>query len=328
MTGPGRSQEVLKHLATAWGPLAVLLLVTATFYLTTRQYEASWDDALFLQRSPEMANPANLLKVFEVDFFGFTDNPTLAAGTPLYRPLPLGLLIVERGLFSTQMDGFRILHMGWHLVNIALMFLFARRMLGTDRVFGPFVASSVLAFMPYTVDTVLFLTSISDLMALCFVLLASICFLHWLDSPKPWRWVCVTLLSLGAMLCKESAVTLVVVLSAIYWCKREDSSRDRRAVTAILGVALVTGLFLWLRGTVHRQFDQDDCERQLAEGIPRTWRHICSQAKSVHTRLWARVGFQAADRVIRSPTGLDATVSQSRNRGPVRLEPPPRRSLP
>ncbi|MCP4199122.1 MAG: tetratricopeptide repeat protein [Proteobacteria bacterium] len=250
MTRPGSNLDPFKSWLITWGPLIVLILVSAMFYLSTQKYECSWDDALFLVRSPEMGRLSNLSKVFTVDYFGLTENPALSGGTPLYRPLSLGFLILESWRFGTNIDGFRLVHMAWHLMNIALLFAFVRKMLGGSSVFGPFAAAAVLAFLPYTVDTVLFLTSVSDLMVLSFSLFASILFLDWLTHAKLWRLACVILLSLAAMLCKESAVSLTVLLPIIFWCRRESRLQDRRALAAILGVVSAAAAFLVVRSFV------------------------------------------------------------------------------
>jgi tetratricopeptide (TPR) repeat protein len=251
--GSGTSAEpaAYKVLVAKWGGLAALVVATAIVYSTTLDYEYSWDDELFLAHSPKLQKLSNLPLAFTVDFWGMTDTPTHPEGSPLYRPLALGLIILERSLFGDRGSSFRFFHMLIHLANIVLLYVFARKMLlGGASFRGPLLSAAALAALPYTVDTVLFLTCISDLTATSFTIAALICFLNWIDKGGPGYLMGLFVASVAAVLSKESAVMIPLILAAVYWGRREVPPRPRRAIAAFgLSLAVVVG-FLILRAQV------------------------------------------------------------------------------
>jgi hypothetical protein len=52
------------------------------------------------------------------------------------------------------------------------------------------------------------------------------------------------------MLCKESAVSITVLLPIVFWCQRDSRLQDRRALVAIFGVVLAAVFFLVVRSLV------------------------------------------------------------------------------
>ncbi len=238
-----------------WSGLALVLAVSASIYSTTLDYEFSWDDELFLLQSQRMAELESIPRAFTTDFWGLTDSPSAPKGSPLYRPLALGFVILERSLFGGDPACFRFVHSCWHLFNIALIFLLSRRLLNggptTEKptLWGPSCAAATFAALPYTVDTVLFLMNICDLMALFFILLAALAFLAWLDRPRRWYLIAVFVASGAAALSKESAVVSPLLLAAIYWCRRQENS-VRKALLPIGAALAAVALYLVARSAV------------------------------------------------------------------------------
>ncbi|MCP4606908.1 MAG: hypothetical protein GY847_41430 [Proteobacteria bacterium] len=253
MNSPAKEPAANKTLLIDWSPLAVLLILSAVVYSSTLNYEYSWDDELFLSKSPEIADLSSLKKAFTVDYWGLTNNPENPEGSPLYRPLALSVIILERSVFNTDPAHFRLIHSLWHLINIALVFVLSRKLIRGLYVLGPIFAACTFAALPYTVDTVLFLTSICDLMALSFTLLTSISFLAWLDRAETRYVFVVVLASAAAMMSKENAVSIPFVLAAIYWYVR-DPARNRRALIAIAASFATVCACLIVRETVVTTF--------------------------------------------------------------------------
>ncbi len=244
-----REPATARSILSAWGPLAVLLVIMSSIYSTTWTYSYSWDDELFLNKSPKIGDTTNIKKAFSVDYWGLVDNPSNPQGSPLYRPLALSHLILERALFGSEPHLFRAVHSMWHLLNIVLVFIFARAFQKGSSPHGPIFAATAFAVFPYTVDTVLFLTSIGDLMALSFLLLTALSFLKWLSCAGIHFAVGTALASLLAMFSKESAVSIPLVLAAVYLHRGTPALR-KRAIFAIATSTIAVITFLLLRATV------------------------------------------------------------------------------
>ncbi len=238
-----------------WSGLALVLAVSASVYFSTFEYEFSWDDELFLLQSPQMATLESIPRAFATDFWGLTDSPSAPKGSPLYRPLALGFAILERSLLGHNPAGFRLVHSLLHMVNIVLIFALSRRLLKrgvtTEKptLFGPTCAAATFAALPYTVDTVLFLMNISDLMALFFILLAALAFIVWLDRPRRWLLAAVFAASGAAVLSKESAVVTPLLLASIYWCRHQKNS-VRMALLPIGAALAAVVAYLVVRSAV------------------------------------------------------------------------------
>ncbi len=240
--------------APSWGdvphplPLIILLTVAAAVYSTTLDYELSFDDPLFFEPEAESYMTTGLHRLFSSDYFGLIQNPAAPSGTPYYRPLPLGVMVLERMVFGNSVRAFRTFHFALHLLNILLMFTFAKRVLerapgGETRTRAATVAAAMFAFSPFTVDTVLLLAALCDIMAFGLAATALLAFLSWLERRSIPTLVLIALASAGAMLSKESAFALPVAMTALCLPLRDTVSRPRAVSGIAAGVVSAAAVY-------------------------------------------------------------------------------------
>lgn len=203
----------------------VMLLPVLLCYLAALKGGFVWDDPIFLQDDAT---------------YRLADNPLLAAfrnfslSPNYFRPLVVLTFIIELRLWDQQPMPFHALNLAIHLVNTALVAMVFTRVLSristgveiTEKVrkWLPFAAGLVYGLHPALVESVAFVSSRFDLMVTSFLLLAMLADLSWRDQPLKRAWG-VGLAFLGAALCKEMAVALLVSLPAWHLALADENER-------------------------------------------------------------------------------------------------------
>jgi tetratricopeptide (TPR) repeat protein len=237
-----------------WSSMGILVFVISLFYYSTLDSELSWDDRVFISDS-NLVDISHISDVFSIDYWGLVYsvkvNSDSANTVSYYRPIALAFLILERWAFGKSPRGFRTTHSLLHILNVILIFFFLKKLFGSDNretyLTGPVLSAAFFVFLPYTVDTVLFLTAIGDLMSMSFILLGSISFLFWLDRPRIVWLAGVIVATLVAAFNKESAILFPLALTVIYFFFRIETFLNKRAVVAVCGSIFAVIFYLIVR---------------------------------------------------------------------------------
>ncbi|MBN2802074.1 MAG: tetratricopeptide repeat protein [Deltaproteobacteria bacterium] len=169
----------LKILKSQSAALLTIISTYTLFYCWTFNYAPLWDDSALIEHSVQITKAENIQKTFTGHYLEIIDD--FNGTTPYYRPVSLSFLMIEYQIFGgTNLNGYRIIHFLLHLISGILIFflsgyLFQSTKLETSSSVTPALISSLtFLVLPYTVDAVLFLTDIGDLMVLCFLILSLI----------------------------------------------------------------------------------------------------------------------------------------------------------
>lgn len=251
--------------------LTVVFVLGVGLYSVTFDYEYTWDDQLFYEQSPRLAQLANIKTALSVDYWGLVTHPGSPDSSPYYRPLALAFIVFERSLLGTSPLAFRLVHTAVHLINVLLLFFLVRRVLGSPRgesygvgksvdgegngaAWGAVFAAAFFAFLPYGVDTVLFLTSICDLLATSFFLAACLAFVSYIHKGRWYHLAFVFISSLLSVSSKEHAVTLSLCLATLSVCLAASNDQGswgkakwRRGWTGVMTSVLGAMIFLIAR---------------------------------------------------------------------------------
>lgn len=222
--------------------MAALLAV----YAQTLFFDFAYDDALLILTNPWMQGWHSVGTIFTSTFWGFTPGQDGGAAV-FYRPLTMmWLFLVNKIGFG--MPGF--FHLGVVLVHLIVTLEVAalgRRLTGDARAGA--LAALVFAIHPTHIESVAWISGISDVLCAAFFLGALLAYLRWADGEGR-RWLCLSLLLLeAALLSKETAALMV----ALVFFDRLRQSRERgwlaRPVHALFESApwlLLTALhFAW-----------------------------------------------------------------------------------
>jgi Flp pilus assembly protein TadD len=200
------------------GLLAVLVLVGA-LYAATLGFGFVWDDDQIIYGRADYRSPSRWLEAVRQPL-DFSPN--------YFRPLALSSLLVQIWLWGDKPAPFHAANVLIHLLNTALASALGLRLF-RGRWYG-LLAGALYGIHPALVESVAFVSSRYDLMATLFLLTAL-----WLEGRLRGaaRVVGVATAFLLALLCKEMALTLPLVI-ALWQLAQQEGSRSRASLMRLL----------------------------------------------------------------------------------------------
>lgn len=212
-------------------PLLILLSLAFALYAQTFGHAWTYDDFPVIVENADVRSWA-----------GFWENSYPG------RPLRELSFLLDHALFGMNPTGWRVQQIFWHGFNAWLLFLVAHR-LRAGR-FAAWVGALLFLVHPLNVEVVANLSHRKDSLALAFCLLA---FLAYIRACSVGRgrgaWLALAGLSWGlALLAKENAVVLPVILAAYEWALVEPERRlllKWRRPWLVAGVAAPAGGLFW-----------------------------------------------------------------------------------
>ncbi|MFQ3610646.1 MAG: hypothetical protein SNJ72_04030, partial [Fimbriimonadales bacterium] len=189
-----------------WLGAGGVLAMVALLYLQTLQFGFVWDDDQILYARPDYQTPTRWLEAVRQPL-DFSPN--------YFRPLALTSLLVQIWLWGDNPMPFHLANLLIHLVNTGLVMLLAGRWFG--RGWAVVAVGALYGLHPALVESVAFVSSRYDLLTTTFLLIALLSEMI-LTGWK--RLVGVGVSFLLALLCKEMAVVLWLLLPFWLWVKR------------------------------------------------------------------------------------------------------------
>jgi tetratricopeptide (TPR) repeat protein len=243
------------------------VLIRTTLYLTLAVYLPSvlfgyvYDDVHLIVLNPWMASPNGIRMSFTRSFWAFLDYPRLA---DFYRPAVMTFLWVIRHTAGASPAWFHLAALAVHLAAVYLTYRLAFQLTGNGRTAG--IAAVIFGLHPTKIESVAWISGVSDSLCLVFMLGCIITYLRWKDSGAqgyvPWS---SFLLSLAAILSKEMAVAIPVLI-ALYELLTTEGLLSRRlefalrvttpymAITTAVLVVRVYAMRALSTTTEHREF--------------------------------------------------------------------------
>ncbi|MGB8932865.1 MAG: hypothetical protein WCC48_16595 [Anaeromyxobacteraceae bacterium] len=227
--------------ATRSGLAVVALLALAVCaYSTTLPNEFTWDDEYVLLQNDAVRSLSNVST-----FFSNAATSSSYGGLVVYRPLRTLAFALAYHAWGLAPLGYHLVNLLLHLVNVLLVRALARRYLGDPR--WALLAAALFAVHPLNSEAVAGVVGMGDLLSTAFVLAALR--LHADLAPAgvvDWRRAAgVVALSCGALLSKETALVLPLLVVAHELLLGERLVRFGRARLAYLGAlfASAAGFF-------------------------------------------------------------------------------------
>ena len=208
---------------------AMLALLTS---INTLWNGFAFDDTQQILRNEFIKRIGNLPLIFTNSVWSFNpDSLTVAALDSYYRPLFMALFTLNYSIFGTTA-------WGWHLVNVmihaavTLMVFFVLKEL-TERKWLAAIAAGLFAVHPSHAESVAWVSGITDPLMALFVLPAFHCYLRFRKSGRKSLMAISLALFLPALLSKETALVLPMIIA---YCElfyfRDITELWRRAVRA------------------------------------------------------------------------------------------------
>ncbi len=232
---------------------AAAVLAAGLVYLNALDNPFVYDDARSIVNNRSLLTPGDIRAVLLQN---------------VSRPLVNISYVIDRMAWGAEPFGFHLTSVLLHMVNVALLFVFARGVIG-DRlsrhaaspagnrvILAAFTAAALFAVHPMMTEAVGYISGRSDLLAGTFMLLAFIGLRRWMNTDRA-RWLALALagafLALGA---KETAIVLPLLFVYYVLFVREDAPNYRRrhllmlcgplVVIAIVSASVRLGLFVFV----------------------------------------------------------------------------------
>ena len=188
-----------------WIILAAILSISFVMYLPSLSNQFLWDDHTIIEDNPAMRMPNPFL------LFGETYWPPTVTNLPppYYRPMTMLWFWLEFNIFGKSAFGFRILNIFLFLLTAILVFYFARKIFQSAEI--SLFAAAVFALNPIHIESVAFVSGMTDVSAAFFIMLAIIAF----SSEKWWiKYIAAPAIFLLSLFSKESAVAGILIFPA------------------------------------------------------------------------------------------------------------------
>ena len=179
-------------------------LAACAVYLNALHNGFTLDDRIVVQENPFVHGAFAMRDIWVSSYW-----PKLPFQLGLYRPLTIFMYAVEWGLWHGQPMGFHAVNIALHAAVSALVVLLVLR-LGAPPLAAA-LGGVLFAIHPVHVEAVSNIVGGAEVVMTLFVLAA--CLLHlWHRGPAVARWVGIAACFLAALLTKESAVSLPLLL--------------------------------------------------------------------------------------------------------------------
>lgn len=215
------------------GLLGVLLLAS---YGPLVQAGYVWDDIPLIVQNTLTGDWGNILAFFQVDLWESAGGAASQSG--YYRPAVLVSFAVDRSLFGDWAGGAHLHSLAWHVLGVGLLFALLRQLFGR---WPALVGAGLFALHPLQSEAIAWVAARNDLMVSALSLGSLLLLL-----PREASWQRIlggSVLALAALLSKESAVLLPVLLVALDWVR----FRSWPGWPRLAGLLLAVGLWFGLR---------------------------------------------------------------------------------
>jgi hypothetical protein len=254
------------QLSPYWG-LLFLILITSVIYLRTLSFGFLYDDTSQIAQNPTIRSWSYLPHYFTQHIWGYSD-----VWTNLYRPIFLINVRIAYALFGLSPVGWHAFAVSVHLVNIALVYLVAWKLLKKDDAdpWLPLIAAAIFAVHPVQLETVAWVSGMTDSLMAVPLLLGFLCYLQWRRSNSiKWIVACALFFAL-ALLTKESGITLLLLVVAYeVTIGRSEPQQPRRSPVLVFGIlGVITLLYFSIRWLVlHSPFGQPPTSLPLTSAL-------------------------------------------------------------
>jgi tetratricopeptide (TPR) repeat protein len=192
--------------------------------------------------------PANLSRIPQY----FVSNQSAAFGSNFYRPVQVAWNEIAFSLFGAHA-------LPWHLMNLLLhvacvLLLFGVALAVTESEPVAVLSAALFAVHPAGVEAVSWISAVGDLLMCAFLLLSALCLLRWIRAGGwPW-WAASFAAAAAAMLCKEPAVMLPLVLAGTVFVQQRKGGERRPVLWALLPFFGLSLAYLVVRQSVLTSF--------------------------------------------------------------------------
>ena len=204
-------KRILTKMLKENSALLALLLVTLLIYLPSLGGGFVVDDTPIIKDNPYLDGN----HIFDFIRRGFWANTALGDNSiAMYRPLVLVVFSMIHKLLGSDPVGYHVFLLLLHLANIVLVYIFIRK-LSAESPMAATMGASIFAMHPSRVESVAWLSGITDPLAIFFLVGAMLAHQLSAESPCKWRYTSLSLFCFQmALWSKEVALVFPLIIVA------------------------------------------------------------------------------------------------------------------
>jgi len=215
--------------------IALIVILGLLVYFNSLGGAFIWDDAGLIKGNLYIRSWSNLPKIFTSNIWaGIGENSTV------FRPLQIVTYLADYSIWNLDPRGYHLTNILLHILAALSLYWFIN-LLFKQRVLALF-SSLLFVCHPVHVEAVSYISGRADPLAAIFILLAFIFYLKFLETKRTADWVITLLSFIFALLSRENAVILPVLLLIYHY-----AFKKKLEIKPFLSIAAIAAGYIIFR---------------------------------------------------------------------------------
>lgn len=233
-------------------PILLVIFISFAVYFNALSNGFVYDDDVQILKNRWITDLTNMPEVFSKSVWSFQSGPVISN---YYRPLMHSIYMFNYHFFGFNPLGFHLVNILFHAAASVLVFLIAVRLLSETQagtsvsVYPPLMAALLFAAHPIHTEAVTWIAGLPEV-SFAFFYLLSLCLFIWPkeDTVSSRRAYVLSVVSFFiATLCKETALTLPIILIVYHYVFRKTGARPSDNFKKYGLYLVVAGVYLMMR---------------------------------------------------------------------------------
>jgi len=230
---------------TIFRHVGLVVLLCALVYGNSLSGAFAWDDETQIVKNPSIRTLGNIPAAFNAPFWGFASNGAENT-TNFYRPMQTLLYTLGYALGGLSPTPYHVISLTLHALASVFVYLICLQLLFPDR--HALLAAALFAVHPVHTEAVAWIAGMADVACGAFYFAALWAFLKSSTGQKA-KWLAFSsLLYMGALLSKEMAVTLPLLVFLLSFRPGAQRVTLTERLKSVAPFAAVTVAYLLMRG--------------------------------------------------------------------------------
>jgi hypothetical protein len=203
-----------------WLPVCVITILAVLAYANTLRMDFVYDDLLQIKEFPLIRDLRLIPRLFSGDMW-----QVMGGKAPYYRPLFYTTFSLDYFFWKENPFGYHLSNILLHVATSVLVYLLAKKL--TASRIAACAAGALFAVHPVHTETVAWVSARCDSLAAVFMLLSYIAFISFLENRRKAVLAGSLLAFFTALIAKEMAITLPLIIFVHVWCFCDGSWKKR-----------------------------------------------------------------------------------------------------
>jgi tetratricopeptide (TPR) repeat protein len=240
--------------------IAAVVAVSFAVYINALSNDFVYDDTFQVTDNIWIKNIKYIPKIFSSSVWSFQDERSVSN---YYRPLMHLIFMGNYHIFGLNPLGFHLVNIIFHAAVSVMVYVLLLRLLKPHTLWPPFIAALLFATHPIHTEAVTWVSGVTEPSYTFFYLLSFYFYIRSEEGSKTSYILSLASFSLS-VLCKETALTLPIVLIAYDYSFRKAEKPLLKQLRRYIPVFIVSGIYLVLRFNALGEFTPQNRHQELS----------------------------------------------------------------